>query len=109
MFSFGFKRPVLNPIAPLPFHIIVQILILVPELHCNSVIREGKQLLAQFVVYLLRKFIGQKGLNGLCAAEKLVSVPPGAGGGVGLCDFGWVSTLELTIHDMVYVQGHMYT
>lgn len=36
------KSPVLETIAPLPAHPVLGVLILIPELHRDSVIREGK-------------------------------------------------------------------
>lgn len=38
------KRPMLDPIASLPFHFIHGILILIPELHGDSVVLEGEEL-----------------------------------------------------------------
>jgi hypothetical protein len=41
------KRPVLEAITPLPLHAIMFVLVLIPELDCDLVVRESEQLLAQ--------------------------------------------------------------
>lgn len=69
-------RPILQAIAPLPLHPVVSILILVPELHGDLVVREGEELLAQTVVLLLVPLGGQE-LDDLFAAfQEDVAVAP---------------------------------
>lgn len=46
------KRPVLEAITSLPLHLIVRVLVLVPELNSDLVILESEQLFAELVVLL---------------------------------------------------------
>lgn len=86
------KSPVLEAIAPLPAHAVIRILILVPELDCNAVVGEGKELLAEAVVALAGPFGGQKGNDGVGAGEEVVAVAPDAVNGVGLRDSRRISS-----------------
>lgn len=54
------KGPVLKPVTPLPFHPVVCILILVPELDGDLVIPEGEEFFAQPVVELFVPLGGQE-------------------------------------------------
>lgn len=55
--------PILEPITALPLHSVVGILKLVPELHCDLVVGEREEFLAQTVALLLLPFFGQELLN----------------------------------------------
>lgn len=43
------ESPVFEAITTLPLHSIVAVLILIPELHCNLVVRKSEQLFAQTI------------------------------------------------------------
>ena len=47
------KRPIFQAITALPLHLIVRVLILIPELHGDLVVLEGEQLFAELVILLL--------------------------------------------------------
>ncbi|EAL85810.1 hypothetical protein AFUB_096040 [Aspergillus fumigatus A1163] len=68
--SFPFKRPILEAVAALPAHPIFCVLILVPELHGNTVICESKKLLAESVIMFTLPFAGQERDNRFCAREE---------------------------------------
>ena len=84
------KRPVFQPVTPLPFHAIVCILILVPELHSDFVILETEELLAQAIVLLLLPLGGEEGMNFGMAGQEDVAIAPDGGGRVGFDDTIWV-------------------
>jgi hypothetical protein len=44
------ERPILEAVTTLPLHIIMTVLVLVPELHGDLVVRESEQFLAQAVL-----------------------------------------------------------
>lgn len=90
-FTFTIKRPILQPITPLPFHPILCILILVPELHGDAVIGEREQLFAETVGMLLLPFLSQKFDYGVGSCEEGSTVAPDAVRGVSCCYFGGVS------------------
>lgn len=50
------KRPILQPVASLPLIFIVVILILVPELHGDAIVRERKELFAETIRLLFLEF-----------------------------------------------------
>lgn len=58
------ESPVLEPIAPLPFHFIRTVLVFVPELHGYLVFREREELFAQAVGLFFRPFGGQEIFDG---------------------------------------------
>lgn len=98
----GRKRPVLEPVAPLPLHPVVGVLVLVPELHRDLVAAflKAEQFFPQAVVVLLAPFLGQEVDDGRGAGEEAVAVAPDAvfrvrfGDEFGVTgevlDFGWV-------------------
>ena len=73
------------------------IMILVPKVHRDLVIRESKQLFAEPVALLVRPFVGQEGADGGGADEEGGAVAPargwavGGGDGVGVSGGGEVS------------------
>lgn len=81
----GRKSPILEPITALPAHTVMCILVLIPELHSNLVVRKRKQLLAQAVVLLFPPLLGQEFDYGVCAGQEAVAVAPD---GVGCVGFG---------------------
>jgi hypothetical protein len=103
------KRPVFEAIATLPLHSIMFVLVLVPELDCDLVVRESEQFLAQAVLNrhqhyptgLLQKaspircFLlplrSQELDNGFGAGQKAATVPPDGVSRVRFSDGGWVS------------------
>lgn len=72
------ERPVLQPVAPLPLHLVLPVLILIPELHRDLVLPEREQLLAQSIVVLTRPLGREERDDGRVSAEKLVAVAPDA-------------------------------
>lgn len=78
----GRKRPVLQPIAPLPLHPVVRVLVLVPELHGDAVVAEGEELLAQLIVALFLPLGREESDDGVRPAEKRRAVAPYGVGGV---------------------------
>jgi hypothetical protein len=70
------KSPVFQSVATLPFHLVIGILVLVPELHGNAVVGEGKQFLSQTVRLFLLPFLGQELFDLVGAFDELVPVPP---------------------------------
>jgi len=70
------KRPVFKAIASLPLHTILRILVLIPELNSDLVLRERKELLTQTVVLLSGPLLGQEVYDLLCPTEKRGAVPP---------------------------------
>lgn len=78
------KGPILQAIAALPLHPVMRVLILVPELHRNFVLREGEQLLAEGVVLFLVPFPGQEFDDVGSPGQEFVAVAPDAVWGVGL-------------------------
>jgi len=84
------KRPILETITPLPLHPIMRILILVPELDRDLILREREQLLAKSVVLLFLPFLGQKVFDCGGPGKEGVAVSPDAVGGVCLSDGFWV-------------------
>lgn len=85
------KSPVLKPIAALPLHPIVGILVLVPELDGNFVVRESEKFLAQAVGFFFFPLRGKEGDYGVCALEEVGAVAPDGVGGVGFGDGGGIS------------------
>lgn len=79
------KSPILKPIAPLPLHPIRAILVLVPKLHGNLVIRESEELFAQAVGLLLRPLGCQEVLDSGGSLQEVGAVAPDAVVGVGFC------------------------
>jgi hypothetical protein len=77
------KSPVLKPVASLPLRSIRAILILVPKLHGNLVVRESEELFAQAVGLLFRPLGCQEVLDGGGALQEVRAVAPDAVGGVG--------------------------
>lgn len=77
------KSPVLKPVASLPLHSIRAILILIPELHGNLVVRESEELFAQAVGLLLRPLGCQEVLDSGGSLQEVGAVAPDAVGGVG--------------------------
>ena len=88
------ESPVFKPIATLPLHAIMCILVLVPELDRNLIVGEGKELLAQFVVVFFVPFPGQEVDDGGGAGEEFVSVSPDAIFGVCLGHAFWVTAIR---------------
>jgi hypothetical protein len=70
------ERPVFEAIASLPFHSIVLVLVLIPELDSYLVVREREQLFTQAIGFLLLPFGGQEVDNGLSTDDELVTVTP---------------------------------
>lgn len=85
------KSPILKPVASLPLHSIVGILILVPELHGNLVVRESEEFLAQAVGFFFLPFRCEEGDDGVCTLEEVGAVAPDGVGGVGFGDGGGIS------------------
>lgn len=85
------ERPILEPIAALPLHPIMGILILVPELNGDLIISKREELFTQLVVVLFVPLPGQKFDDLLRAGEEVVAVAPDAVGGVGFGDGYWVA------------------
>lgn len=77
------KSPVLKPVASLPLHSIRAILILIPELHGNLVVRESEELFAQAVGLLLHPLGCQEVLDSGGSLQEVGAVAPDAVGGVG--------------------------
>jgi hypothetical protein len=77
------KSPVLKPVASLPLHSIRAILILIPELHGNLVVRESEELFAQAVGLLFRPLGCQEVLDSCGSLQEVGAVAPDAVGGVG--------------------------
>jgi len=80
--AIGRESPVLKPIAPLPFHAVRTILILVPELNSYLVVRESEQLFAQAVRLFSCPLGCQEVLDGGGALQKVRTIAPNAVGGV---------------------------
>jgi len=72
------ERPILKTITTLPLHAVAGVLILVPELHGNLVVRECKKFLAQAVILLFLPLGGQKGDYFILTTDELVAVAPDA-------------------------------
>lgn len=72
------KRPVLEPVAALPLHAVVGVLVLVPELDRNLVAGKGEELLAEPVALFLFPLPGQESFDILGACEKGRAVAPDA-------------------------------
>lgn len=85
------KRPVFQPVTPFPFHPIVGVLVLIPELDGDLVVRESEELLSQLVTLLPLPLARQEVDNLLGSGEKLVTVAPDAVGCVCLCHFFGIS------------------
>jgi len=83
----GIISPILQPIASLPLHSIVRILILVPKLHGDLVVGEGEDLFAELVGLLLLPLGGQEGVDGGGALGEDAAVAPDGVGCVALDDF----------------------
>jgi hypothetical protein len=67
---FPFIRPILEAVAALPAHPIFCVLILVPELHRNAVIRESKELFAESVTVFTLPFGCQELDDRFCAGQE---------------------------------------
>lgn len=72
------KLPTFQPVATLPLHSIVGILIFIPELHCDFVVLEREELLTQLVAVLLAPLPGQEFLDRFGSGKELVAVTPDA-------------------------------
>lgn len=70
------EGPVLKAVAPLPLHLIVGVLILVPELHRDLVFVEREELLAQLVVVLFVPFPGEERYDLVSACDEPLTVSP---------------------------------
>ena len=70
------ERPIFEPVTPLPLHPVVHILIFIPKLDCNLVVRKREQLLAQLVIVLFLPFRLQEADNGSAALEEFITVAP---------------------------------
>lgn len=81
----------LNAIAPLPFHVIHGILVLVPELHGDLIVLKGKEFFAKEVAFFSGPFLLEKLDNGGVPGEETVTVAPD--GVVSICgdDSVWIS------------------
>jgi hypothetical protein len=89
------KRPILKAITSLPFHAIVGILILIPELYCNFVVGEREQFLTQPIILFFLPFGGQECDNFIMTTDEFVTVTPDTVSCVGLDDFFRISGMEL--------------
>jgi len=87
------KSPVLKSIAPLPFHSVRAVLILIPELDSYLVVREREELLAQAVGLLFRPLGCQEVFDGGGALQEVRAIAPDAVGSVG---FGYGLGVSLT-------------
>jgi hypothetical protein len=85
------KRPVLEAITPLPLHPILRILILVPKLNRNLVVRKSKELLAQTVVVLALPFLCEECYNLVTALDEVRADAPYAIGRICFSYGGWIS------------------
>lgn len=70
------ERPVFEPIASLPLHLIMSILILIPELHGDLVICKGEQLLSKLIIVFLLPFLGEKLDYLISSLNELVTIAP---------------------------------
>lgn len=77
------EGPVFEPVASLPLHPIVLVLVLVPKLHCNPVVCKSEKLLAQTIRLLFLPLGGQEIDDGLGAGQEKISVTPD--GVIGVC------------------------
>ena len=84
------ERPVLQTIASFPLHLVMRILILIPELYSDLIVGEGKELFAKAVILLFVPLLGQKMLNCSCTREERGAIPPNAVGSIRFCDGLWV-------------------
>jgi hypothetical protein len=87
------KGPVLEPITPLPLQTVVCVAKLIPELHCNLVVMESKELFAEHIVNFAGPFILKEGDYFRGAVDKVVAITPNAIVCVGFGYFLWVSGL----------------
>lgn len=76
------ESPVFQAVTTLPLHAVVFVLVLIPELHGDTVSREGEKLFTQAIRLLLIPLLGQKVDDGLGPSEELVAVAPDAVFGV---------------------------
>jgi hypothetical protein len=70
------ERPVFETIASLPFHSVVLVLVLIPELDRYLIVRESEQLFTQAIRFLLLPFGGQEVDDGLRTDDELVTITP---------------------------------
>lgn len=89
------KGPVLQSVAPLPLHPVLGILELVPELHGDAIVVEGKKLLAQTVVTLALPLGCEESNDGLGAGEERSAITPDAGRSIALSDSWRVPLITL--------------
>lgn len=94
--SIRIKRPMFDPIASFPLHAIKRILILVPKLHSDLVVSEGKKFLTEKVVLLLYPFLLKELDDGGMPSEEVISVAPNGVGGISGFDTMWVTELEMS-------------
>lgn len=71
-------RPIFEPITALPFHSVMGVLVLIPELYCDLVVGECEELLAETIALLLLPFFRQHVLYRSGSGEKRGTVPPDA-------------------------------
>lgn len=64
------KSPVFQSIAPLPAHSIFRILKLIPKLHSNAIIPEGKKFLPKSITTLAFPFPLQERDNSFCPGKE---------------------------------------
>jgi len=89
------EGPVFKAIASLPLQAVTGILILVPKLHGDLVVRESEQLLAQPVVLFLGPFGRQERHDLLAALDEVVAIAPDRVWRVGQADLFGVPTYGL--------------
>lgn len=70
------KRPILQPIAPLPLHPIFGVLILIPELDGDFVSGEGEQFFSETIRLLTLPFGSKERYDGFSAGEEGGAVAP---------------------------------
>ena len=73
----------------------VLILILIPKLDRNSILREGEELLAQLVVRLPLPLRSQEGNDFGGAFDERRAIAPDAIGCISQCDFLWFPAIPL--------------
>lgn len=85
------KSPIFKAVTALPFHVVMRILILVPELDRDFIFGEGEELLAEAVALLLLPFLGQKFLDRGSTGNERGTISPDAVRGVRFGDSPRVS------------------
>lgn len=83
------KSPILEAISAPPLSSLI--VPLIPELHCNLIVCESKELLSQAIAILSLPFIREKLLNLVTALQESVTVTPDGIRSVRQFDAGWVS------------------